>query len=164
MPDLQFERLQYRGNYQVTCEVDFSESLLSARYAGGFREDVVIGSPNGLRAWRLSYPALHKHAPAQTESGDHVVESGEIVSREQYIWRIYCRSKAGGNIPVVLRCPMDGKDYLCIFPEDRLSFTLLDHYMRTTGVQLEQTYVKGVNTLDDGSLGSPGEPPNPDEI
>lgn len=154
MPDNEFERLEYRGNFQVTCDLDFSESLLSARYPGGFREDVIIGSPNGLRTWRLTYANLNRDVLFKPTNG-------EPISREQYIWQFYARSKSGGNLPFIITCPLDRKDYLAIFTEDKLSYVLVDRRVRTTGLAIEQVFVKGVNTLEDGSL---GEATNPDEI
>jgi hypothetical protein len=154
MPDLSFKRLIFRGHYEIVCDVDFSESLLSARYAGGYREDVVIGLTSGLRSWKLKYSPFNKRILID------VPDVGPM-ARDDYIWNDFCESKAGGNIPRIITCPRDGKDYLFIYKDDRLSFTLVDQFLRTTGLQIEQCYVRGTNTLPDGSL---GDSTNPSEI
>ncbi|MDT5061533.1 MAG: hypothetical protein QOH63_1992 [Acidobacteriota bacterium] len=154
MPDQSYKKLLYRGNFEVVCEIDFSESLLSARYAGGYHETAVIGSPNGLRTWRLKYTALHKNVLLN-------FPGSEPMSREEYIWQFFCNSKGSGNLPFILTCPRDSKDYLGIFKEDALSFTLIDQFLRTTGLTIEQCFVRGTNTLSDGSL---GDSSNPDQI
>lgn len=146
MPNQAYRRLVYRGNFSVECVIDFGDALLSAKYPNGYREDVIIGLATGLRAWKLSYPALMTTAFISPPDA-------EPTSRADYVWNFYVDSKSAGNAPFILTCPRDGKDYLCYFPEDKLSYTLVDLFLRTSGLTIEQINVRGVNTLDDGSLG-----------
>jgi hypothetical protein len=148
-----FPRLIYRGHYEVVCNIDFTESILSATYPGGYEETTVVGSENGRRSWSLKYPNNNKRAMIYPKDA-------EPVSRDQYIWDFVCTSISGGRIPFIMQCPRDGKDYLCLFKDNNLSYTLVDQFCRSTGLQIIQVAVKGVATLADGSL---GEPVSPDE-
>jgi hypothetical protein len=155
MPDRGHPRLVYRGHYEVTCEGDWGQTFLQADYPGGYFETSVIGHPSGLRTWSLRYPALKKELMVQPDDG------GEPVPRDQYIWDFVEWSKGGGNLPFVMKCPRDGKDYLCVFKENKLSMRLVDESLRTTGLVVQQVFVRGVSFNDDGSL---GEQTNTDEI
>jgi hypothetical protein len=154
MPDVEFQRLLYRGNFALKRKLDFSESLLSTRYAGGFREDVIVGSPNGLRSWSLTYSALINRVNLN-------LPGNIIKDRLSYIWDFFSASKSGGNIPFIITDPEDNKDYLAIFSALFIEVDKVDFYLSTTGLQIEQLFVRGVNTLADGSLGTAE---NPDEI
>lgn len=146
MPDQHFKRLIYKGNFAFTRAINFGAALLSAAYPGGYREDVIVGDTRGLRSWKLTYSALHRHVMVG-------IENGQEISRPDYIGNFFAWSKAGGNLPFIITDPHDGKDYLVIFKDDELSYEMANHFLSTTGLQLEQVYVRGVNFLDDGSLG-----------
>lgn len=154
MPDVAFKRLIYRGNFALTRRVDYGGSLLGTKYAGGYREDVIVGSPNGLRSWTLNYTALNSRVMVQPKGA-------EPKDRLSYVWDFIRESKGGGNLPFILTDPEDGKDYLAVFTDDLFEVEKLDLFLSTTGLNVEQVYVRGVNTLDDGSL---GEATNSDEI
>lgn len=138
-----FPMLIYRGNYELTASVDFSGTMLSAEYGGGFREDEVIFPP--MRGWSLSYKALSKRVSVQ-------LANGERASRLNYVWNFYMASKAGGNLPFVVRCPRDEKLYLAYFPDDALQVNLVDQFLGTCGLTVRQLYVRGVSVNADGSV------------
>jgi hypothetical protein len=150
---LDYPTLEYRGNFHVKCGIDHAGALLSAEYAGGYREDVVVGVP--LRDWSLTYSALINRAMI-------TLEGGAPIDRASYVWNFYNESKDNGNRPFRMRCPRDGKFYLCFFPQDRMEFEMVNRRLSTTGLQIKQVYVRGVSTLDDGSLSD--DVINPDEI
>ncbi|HEV7376609.1 MAG TPA: hypothetical protein VGN95_17990 [Pyrinomonadaceae bacterium] len=124
----EYEKLFFRGNFGLTRDIDFSEALLSARYPGGYREDVIIGSTAGLRAWKLSYPALLKNTLVKPPDR-------EPESRHDYIWNFFCRSKSAGNLPFKLE-DTDGKLYLCIFTSDKLTYNQVDFFLSTSGLDI----------------------------
>jgi hypothetical protein len=141
-----YEKLAYRGNFALTRNVSYAETLLSAQYAGGFREDIIVGDTHGLNKWTLRYNALLNTQYIEVPGFDRE-------PRDRYIWNFIQRSKGGGNLPFVLPCPMDNKDYLCVFTETDFTFEIVDFKLRTTGLQISQVFVRGVTVRSDGSLG-----------
>lgn len=142
-----YEKLSYRGNFSLTKKVDYGETLLTTKYAGGYQESIIVGHTHGLSAWTLKYTALLNTAYID-------VPGYGLQPRDKYIWHFIQRSKGGGNLPFVISCPMDGKDYLCTFPDDDFSFELVDFKLRTTGLTVAQVFVRGVTFQADGSLGA----------
>lgn len=138
-----YRLLVYRGNFEVTAGIDYGEALLCAKYPFGYMETAVVGIP--VRDWALTYTALHRRVKVQ-------LPNGEAVSRLDYVWSFYGGSKGAGNEPFILRCPRNGKLYLAYFPDDRLEYRLVDHFLATAGLSIKQMNVKGVTTNADGSL------------
>lgn len=130
-----FDILIYRGHFRMTMGFDHSGSLLSAEYGGGLRDDEVIFPK--LRTGSLSYPTLHRDITIE-------VEEDVFVNRLEYIVGFYNTSKENGNEPFLMKSPLDGKWFLWFFPEDDLSVELIDLYMGTTGLKIQQRYVQGV--------------------
>lgn len=145
--------MQYLGQFSIKRGIDFSDILLSAKYPGGYREDAIIGE-FGLRSWSLHYSVLLEGTYVQIPSGD-------LVPRLDYIWNFFSESKLAGNAPFIIRDPYDRKDYLAIFTATKIDMNMVDHELSTTGLQIEQVFVKGVTFLADGSF---GESTNTDEI
>jgi hypothetical protein len=154
MPDQAFPRLLYRG-FAARRRIDFNETLLSASFPGGYREDIVVGSVNGLRSWQIGYNRLYTDLYV-------TVPGGHRVSRLDYIWQLYVESKREGNRPIVFTDPHERKDYLCYFPQNVLDINRVNHELSNTSLEIEQVFVRGVNTLEDGSLGETEG--NPDEL
>lgn len=127
--------LIYRGHFSVTEDLDYEASLLSATYGGGFRVDEIIFP--ALRACSLSYPTLHKDAMIE-------VEEDVFVSRHDYLWDFYRARKDAGNEPFLMKSPKDAKWFLWIFSDSKLSYELLDLYMASSSVKLQQVNVKNV--------------------
>lgn len=150
MPIEGIRQLQYRGNFALKRRKDYTGAILSVRYTGGYREDVTIAQP--LRGWSLTYSALTNTLVPLTDA--------EPVDRLTYIWDFYCASKDNSNAPFIV-ADLDNKLYLCVFTEQLIETSHVDYKLATTGLQLEQVYVKGVNTNADGSIES-GD--NPDRI
>jgi hypothetical protein len=88
---------------------------------------------------------------------------GTVESRADYLWNFFIRHKTGYadwvNRPFIINT--DGKDYLAIFADHVMTRTLFRTKLYSSGLKIEQTRVRGVNTLEDGSL---GEAINPDGI
>jgi len=141
---LDYKLLLYRGNFSLERSIDFSESFLSARYANGYREDVIVGSTSGLRGWRLTYSALHRHAYVE-------LDNGAKVSRHDYVWNFFVESKSAGNQPFLIR-DTDGGLFLCVFSQDKLTYQQVDHFLSTSGLEVEQISIKGVAVNADGSV------------
>src|SRR4028119_2018611 len=97
MPNLDFPRLLYRG-FAATRRIDFGETLQSAEFPGGYREDVVIGSTLGLRSWKIGYNRLYTDLYV-------TLPGGARLSRLDYIWQLYTESKAAGNRPIIFTEP-----------------------------------------------------------
>jgi hypothetical protein len=152
MPDSSdYPLLVYRGNYRVTLGASYEGSILSAEMGGGYRRDEVI-FPKILTG-KLTYEALEKRVWVQPAEG------GPPKSRLDYIWDFYCGSKDNANRPFRMRSPRDGKMYLWFFPENGIELEMMNRNLATTGLKVQQVYVKGVATLDDGSLADDGDSP-----
>lgn len=144
LPADDFETLIYRGHFSVTEELDYSEAILSAGYGGGYRVDEIVFP--ALRACSLSYPNLHKDAMIE-------VSEDVFVSRHDYLWDFYKARKDAGNQPFLMKSPKDGKWFLWVFADNKLSYELLDLFMASSGVKLQQVNVRGVTAdNDDGSF------------
>lgn len=133
----------YRGHFRVTEDLDYSEAILSAGYGGGFRVDEIVFP--ALRACSLGYPTLHKDAMIE-------VEPDVFESRHDYLWNFYKARKDAGNEPFLMKSPKDGKWFLWVFADPKLSYELLDLYMAASSVKLQQVNVKGV--IPDNADGS----------
>lgn len=130
-----FETLIYRGHFRVTEELDYQDAVLSATYGGGFRVDEIVFP--ALRACSLSYPTLHKDAMIE-------VEEDVFESRHDYLWDFYKARKDAGNEPFLMKSPRDAKWFLWVFADSKLSYELLDLYMASSSVKLQQVNVKNV--------------------
>lgn len=130
-----YEVLLYRGHFRVTEDLDYSDAILSGGYGGGYRVDEIVFP--ALRACSLSYPTLHKDAMIE-------VEPDVFESRHDYLWNFYKARKDAGNEPFLMKSPKDAKWFLWIFTDSKLSYELLDLYMASSSVKLQQVNVKGV--------------------
>jgi hypothetical protein len=146
-----YPELKYRGHYDVVAGYDFAGTMLSADYGGGLREDEVIFPP--LKYWKLRYDSVSRRVYVQPEG------NAEPKLREVYLRDFVLDSKTNGNRPFVMRCPLDNKPYLCVFDTDTLEFDLLNLMAMTTGLSIRQVYVRQMNFLPDGSIGSEIENP-----
>ena len=129
--------LIYRGHFRCTVGLTYKDSLLSTNYGGGFRQDEIVFPP--LRSASLSYPTLHKDAMIE-------VSTGVFKNRLQYIWDFFRASKDAGNKPFLMKSPnpADNNYFLWVFSDPELSIELIDLYMGSSGLKLDQVYVKGV--------------------
>lgn len=137
--------LIYRGHFHCEVGLTYKDAILSAGYGGGFRSDELVFPP--LRTASLSYPTLNIDAMIE-------VTTGVFKNRLQYIWDFFRASKDAGNKPFLMKSPnpADNKFYLWVFSDPDLSIELVDIFMGTSGLKLEQVYVKGVEP--DNSDGS----------
>lgn len=127
--------LAYRGHFRVTEDLDYSDAILSAGYGGGYRVDEIVFP--ALRACTLSYPTLHKDAMIE-------VEPDVFESRHDYLWNFYKARKDAGNEPFLMKSPRDSKWFLWVFTDNSLSYELLDLYMASSSVKLQQVNVRGI--------------------
>lgn len=127
--------LAYRGHFRVTEDLDYSDAILSAGYGGGYRVDEIVFP--ALRTCSLSYPTLHKDAMIE-------VEPDVFESRHAYLWNFYKARKDAGNEPFLMKSPRDSKWFLWVFTDNSLSYELLDLYMASSSVKLQQVNVRGI--------------------
>lgn len=132
-----YETLIYRGHFRVVEDLDYEAALLSAEYGGGYRVDEIVFP--ALRTCSLSYPTLHKDAMILVSEDPDV-----FVSRHHYLWDFYKARKDAGNEPFLMKSPRDAKWFLWIFTDNKLSYELLDLYMASSSVKLQQVNVRGV--------------------
>ena len=146
MPNEAYERLQYIGSFGLTCEIGFD--ILEAEFGDGYDASALVGSDQRLRGWRLVYKVL-----TGTMDSPIQVNVSELESRADYLWNFFQRRKVEGNSSFIITCPRDGKDYLAKFVDHKLSYEMFATKLFSSGVVLQQRREKGVNTLEDGSLG-----------
>jgi hypothetical protein len=154
MPDLSFPRLQYVVLDGHEAEVEFA--VFSADFGDGYGARALVGSPTGLRSWRIQYGHLARvpHRPG----GRHLSEEAAA----DYVWNFFQERMAEGNGSFVIRCPRDRKDYLVGFVETKLVYReAFRNRFYTTGIEVRQRRERGVSFNEDGSL---GEFFNPDVI
>ena len=133
LPD--FPKLIYRGHFECEMGISYKAAKLVASLGGGFKEAEIIFPP--LLYGSLSYPTLHRDAMIE-------VAEDTFVNRLDYIWSFYRSSKDNADKPFLMKSPLDGKWYLWDFPDDDLSIRLVDLYMGSSGLKIEQRYVQGV--------------------
>jgi hypothetical protein len=153
MPDLAFPRLEYvvLDGHEIGVEYD----ILEADMGDGYAESALVGSPHGLLSVSLTYNHLARspHRPRGRFSREAVAD---------YLWEFFCARMREGNAPFIVRFMRDRKDYLFRFREKKLGYReAFNQRFYTTGIELIQARARGVNTLEDGSL---GESVNPDVI
>jgi hypothetical protein len=127
--------LQYRGHFKCEVGISYKAAKLTTGYGGGYREAENIFPP--LLYGSLSYPTLHRDAMIETEPD-------VFVDRLTYIWNFYTNSKDNADEPFLMKSPRNGLWYLWYFPDDDLTVELIDLYMGSSGLKIEQVYVKGV--------------------
>jgi hypothetical protein len=147
-----YPELIYRGNYAVTVGVDYSKSFLRADFGGGLSETETVFP--GLLYAKLNYSALHSRAMVQPEDG-------EPTDRLTYFYSFYRESMDNGIRPFVMRVPrpLTEKPYLWEFTDLNLEFSLVDQFLATTGISIRQAFVRGMNFLNDGSIGDETDNP-----
>lgn len=139
-----YSQLIYRGHFECEIGVSYKAAKLGASYGGGYKTVETIFPP--LLYGSLSYPTLHRDAMIE-------VSVGVFKNRLDYIWDFYRSSKDNADKPFLMKSPLDGKWYLWDFPDDDLSIRLVDLYMGSTGLKIEQRYVAGVTPdNEDGSF------------
>lgn len=130
-----YNTLIYRGHFECEIGISYKGAKLGVSLGGGYKEVENVFPP--LLYGSLSYPTLHRDAMIE-------VEEDTFVNRLDYIWGFYRESKDNADLPFLMKSPLDGAWYLWQFSDDDLSIRLLDLYMGSTGVKIEQVYVKGV--------------------
>lgn len=151
---MDFERLNTEG-FQFTGR-SVRGFTLRAHYGDGYAEGAVIGSPEGLRTWRVKIAAL----PGL--DGTYLVDSGEhgYQTRARYLWEFFIRHNvAAAHKPFWLRDPVEKRDYLAEIVEEELDFEVFCLTVFGAGLTLRQRRVGGVE-----GVGAVTEEVNPDEI
>lgn len=105
----------------------------------GYSSQVLYGANTGLRSWKLKLPTL-----AHTDVLPNTVTdvSGATVSREEYLWNLFCHTKVTGE-PFVFISPRDGQYHLVRFADKELSYQKMRVKIYSTGVELKQVRIPG---------------------
>lgn len=105
----------------------------------GYSSQVLYGANTGLRSWKLKLPTL-----AHTDVLPNTVTdvSGATVSREEYLWNLFCYTKVTGE-PFVFTSPRDGQYHLVRFADKDLSYQKMRVKIYSTGVELKQVRIPG---------------------
>ena len=114
----------------------------------GYRSRRLLGSSTGLRKWNLTLPTLaHSTVPMPMVTG----VNGETVSREKYLWDLYCECEITGT-PFVIQSEHDSQYFLCEFVDERLTYQGMKFKLYSTGVELVQVRLDGVTVYDPANM------------
>ncbi len=138
---------------EVSPSIEFNE--IRNDLGNGFRTQVLYGADTGTRSWTISLPTLAGNdMPVPAVTG----VNGETVSREQYIWDLYCETRITGK-PFVYTCPREGQYYLVDFVNSKLTYEKeFRNALYSTGVEIRQVREAGVSVFDPARFGLYGSP------
>lgn len=128
---------------EISPSIGFNE--IRNDLGNGYRKQVLYGSDTGTRAWSVTFPTL---AGADVAVPTVTGFNGETVSREQYVWDLYCETRITGT-PFVFTCPRDGQRYLADFVNKRISYEKTFRVaLYSTGVEIAQVRITGETIYD----------------
>lgn len=114
----------------------------------GYRSQVLFGSENGVRMFRLSMPTLTGGSlSSRTVTGPN----GETLTYEDYIWSLYLENQITGT-PFAIQSQRNNQYYLVDFVNEQLSYSRLLTKLYSTGVELKQVRALGVTVFDTGEV------------
>jgi hypothetical protein len=119
-------------------------SQLRNNLGDSYRSQVLFGSATGNRKWSLTLPTLIGSG-LDTELVSGV--NGESVTREQYLWDLYCECAVTGD-PFVIQSYRNDQYYLVEFAEEDLTYTQVYRKLYSTGVKLQQVRIAGETVFD----------------
>lgn len=123
--------------YEPEESIRFEE--LENNLGDGYFSQALYGANTGLRSWKLKLPTL-AHTDVLPNSVTDV--SGATVSREEYLWNLFCYTKVTGE-PFVFTSPRDGQYHLVRFADKELSYAKMRVKIYSTGVELKQVRIPG---------------------
>lgn len=132
---------------EVSPSITFSE--VRNDLGSGYRAQELYGADTGNRSWSISLPTLTDDV-VPTVTG----LNGESVTREQYLWDLYCETRITGK-PFAFTCPRDGQRYLADFVNPRLTYRkqfMVELY--STGIELEQVREPGETVFSPALMSS----------
>jgi hypothetical protein len=139
----QIERLNTEGF--LFEDTSIGGSNLRANYGDGYGEGAVIGSPAGLRGWKVKIGVLPHTEDYSINAGEHGLQT-----RALYLWRFYERHNVANAFkPFWMRDPFLLQDFLVEIAEERLSYAMLCRLAYSTGLTLRQRRVHGVESPSD---------------
>lgn len=128
------------------AEMGIAFSELENELGGGYYAQVLFGSENGERYWKLGLPTL-------TGTLDRTVTgiNGETLSWEEYIWDLFCEQKVNGT-PFAYQDLRSGNYYLVRFAQKELTFQRMLVKLYTTGLELKQWRISGETVYSPAEL------------
>jgi hypothetical protein len=141
--------------FAVPCAVKDAEigimfSELENELGGGFYSQLLYGSENGERFWRLTLPTLTDSGmDSRTVTGIN----GETLTYAEYIWDLFCTQKVDGT-PFAYRCPRNGNYYLVRFANRELTYQRMLTKLYSTGIELKQWRIEGETVFAASTIGS----------
>lgn len=130
--------------FPLQCEVKetnigigFSE--LENELGGGFYSQMLYGSENGERFWKLTLPTLSDG----TAKATYTSINGETgLTPQEVLWDLYCEQKVSG-VPFMYQCPRSRRYYLVRFADSNLTYERLLIALYSTGLTIKQWRIKG---------------------
>lgn len=133
--------------FAIPCSVkEYDESIgfsvLRNQLSDGYRSRTLYGSNTGLRGFKLTMPTL----AGGTASGTVTGINGEEVTKEEYLWSLYCECESTGT-PFVIESQRNNQYYLVEFANESLSYSRFLTKLYSTGVDLTQVRIDGVSVF-----------------
>lgn len=133
--------------FAIPCSVkEYDEeigfSVVRNSLSDGYRSRALYGSNTGLRGFKLTMPTL----AGSSNSGLVTGINGEEVTKEEYLWSLYCECEATGK-QFVIESQRNNQYYLVEFVNERLSYSRFLTKLYSTGVDLTQVRIDGVSVF-----------------
>lgn len=139
--------------FAIPCAVKEAESSitfeeLENELGGGYYAQVLYGSENGQKSWRMTFPTLTGGSlSSRTATGIN----GETLTYEAYLWDLFCEQKATG-IPFAFRDTRSNQFYLVRFADKVLTYQRMLTKLYSTGIELKQWRLDGQTAFSPGQL------------
>jgi hypothetical protein len=116
------------------AEIGIAFSELENEMGGGFYSQVLFGSENGERYWRLGMPSL---TGSSMDSRTVTGINGETLNYQEYLWDLYSQQKSQGT-PFAYKCPRSGNYYLVRFANKELNYSRMLTKLYSGQIELRQ--------------------------
>lgn len=146
LSDYHLWQLPERSSPEPEESIGFTE--LENDLGNGYYSQVLYGSNTGLRRWRLRLPTL---ADTSVLPNTVVGISGAAVSREEYLWELFCETKVTGQ-PFAFQSHRNGQYYLVRFADKELTYQKMRVKLYSSGIELKQVRVDGQTVFDPANI------------
>lgn len=127
---------------ELDSGISFSE--LENELGGGYYAQVLFGSENGERFWRLTLPTL-----TGSSMDGRTVEgiNNDTLTYEEYIWDLFCEQKVTGTA-FAYQDTRSGQYYLARFANKELTYSRMLTKLYSTGLELKQWRISGKTVFE----------------
>jgi hypothetical protein len=137
------------ANSVKTFEESIGFTVLRNDLSDGYSASALFGSDTGKRRWRITMPTLaHSTITMPTVTGI----DGRSVSREQYLWDLWCEWNVTG-LPFVIQSERNSQYYIAEFVDEELTYSGMKIKLYESGIELRQKRIEGETVFDVSKMG-----------